>query len=194
MNITQPWNVSRSIQGLAREKTDLLYQSLDEILSRRIAEKIINRLERAGSMDELFPENEYIGEKYVLLSHNSTFWKGNLRSRFLGFAKKAEKNNDIQNNFIDLLVMLSSYMRYGSGIVKKADIEEIIRDKEIFDAIWAAALSSPIQPRFFGEIMKAKIRCEKIVPYGLDIPEWGKLMEKEFMESSQEQQEQKEKR
>ena len=85
--------------------------------------------------------------------------------------------------------MLSSYISYGSGIFSKEDIEEIIRDKEIFDAIWGAALSSPIQPRFFGEIMKAKIRCEKIIPYVLDIPEWGKLMEKEFMESYQEQKE-----
>lgn len=189
LNITKPWNISRSIQGFAKEKTDLLYQSLDEILSKRVAEKIINRFERAGGIDELLPENEYISEKYVLFRHKSPFWEGSFRLKFLELSDKAQKDIDIQNNFIELLVMLSSYISYGSGIFSKADIEEIIRDKEIFAAIWGAALSSPIQPRFFGEIMKAKIRCEKIMPYVLDIPEWGKLMEKEFMESSQEQKE-----
>jgi len=187
LEITKPWRGSRRIQGLNVKETEVLYQSLDNILSKGVAEKIIKRFGRAGGIGELYSENEYLSEKYVLFRHKSPFWKGRFRSKFLQIADKAQKDIDIQDNFIEMLVMLSSYITYGSGIFSRADIEEIIRDTEIFDAIWVAALSSPIQPRFFGEIMKAKIKCEKIVPYVLDIPEWGKLMEKEFMESSQEQ-------
>jgi hypothetical protein len=141
-----------------------LRDQLCSVVLPRFGKQIIGRFREPGFGISVFSEEKETHEvRRMLLDVNSALWK-ELRSDALAVFAEASSSLAIQENAYELLHLTDYKLHEQGNAEEQSQIMALVSDKEIVDALWAAATATQLSPnatwglhRFAKKIGKLKL-------------------------------------
>jgi len=175
MGVLAPWQEGDFPWEDHGKLIDDLRKKLVDIAEPHLAGKIIGHFKNRGGISSLWGHDTNIEQKYVLFNINGPLWQGEKLQQLIDVFDDAKINSITHNNVYEFVRMLSYGIKESIGVSnKREDLEAIIKNNELAEAIWNALISRPIQYR--GHSKVREIRSQFIAISGREehfpLPHW----------------------
>ena len=123
-----------------------LHQRLSIKILPRLAIQVLDGLSEPGYVQRVWThDKETFQIRCLLLAHEGPLWKGT-RKELLERIKDAANNQVIQENVYDLLQWFEHVFNERAGTGDAESLNKLFKDKELLDALWAAATAKTLSP------------------------------------------------
>lgn len=166
-----------------------LIRELRTDLAKHAAETLLAAFASPDSLDALLAGNRNVTMRRILLLPSSPLYRDNdYRKAFLDLAERAMSDPVIQSNFVEFVERLF-YEAVEGGSLGRDELRKLFRDVDVIEAVWRAALATPLNARTAGGL---RLRRRRLVDDGvltetdanslLPLPEWWAVLEDTFLE------------
>lgn len=150
MKALQPLSLSHSAFASAQEIA--LRKKLAKPILSRYSQQICESFHEHGFVSSLVPNDNNMFEiRKILLDPDGPLWCTNSVAVY-SMLKCAENELAVQLNILDLLHLFKGVLRTYSGHAPAQAIEKLLGNKRRSLALWKAAIVSPLNNRFIGEM------------------------------------------
>jgi hypothetical protein len=137
-------------QGPARE----LYKKLCNKLLSKLAKQVVRNLAEADFGSRIFNEDSDTYEiRQLVISPQSPLWT-ECKADALSMLKEATAKPNIQENAYELLHLFDYKLHEERGHNDEQQVKNLLAQKEIREAIWAAATATPLSPLAAGRLQR----------------------------------------
>lgn len=153
---------------------------LHGIVMPRFAEQTLARFKEEGFVERVFREDaEDRSARELLLAETGELWRG-LRRPALEQLSSASREPVVQRNAVELLYRFDHMLKQQPGHHETSLVEKLLKNKKIAKALWAAAVSSRLNPRMIGQLRELPAKLEG---FGVKVRTprwWTEVLEKAF--------------
>jgi hypothetical protein len=132
-------------------------RDLGEKLEARVSPLLLARLSLSLGMEMFWGDTSRRTKTLLFAAPSPIFSDATLRHTFLRLARDSAAGDPIiAENFLTYLRMLG-YAAFGEAMTfDRAGARRLLKDHEVVAAVWAAALTSPLQPRQVGGLAQTR--------------------------------------
>ncbi|MBA5871213.1 MAG: hypothetical protein GDA68_14620 [Nitrospira sp. CR2.1] len=133
-----------------------LAKSLVRTLTPFIAGELYDLFSKRGGVNSLWPREQFLVHKYILLNKKSSFYSVHGLSRLRELASQADHNSDINENFYHFLNLIHHTVKKGMPLLSPDEVVPLASDSEIIGIIWKAATARQIQFRMISSLIETR--------------------------------------
>ena len=175
---------SRSLYGHPSPKFDHntaaagLYRKLCDVTLPKFAHQLISDFREADFIQRLIQEENTFEARCIMWDAKGPLW-GSLRTEFLQVLAEAPSSQSIQSNAYELLHWFVLRHEGNTPGDPKA-MQSLLSDQAVFDALWNAAIATPLAPRGVHQIRTLPGVIHKLGTK-LALPSWWIEIAKTFI-------------
>ena len=121
-----------------------LHERLSRAIKPRLAAQVIAGLRQPDYVQRIWTQDKGTAQiRCVFLAHDGPLWK-DARTEFLAAIEDAGSSLTVQDNVYDLLHWFEHGFSEHAGSGDADNLKKLFQDKELLDALWAAATARPL--------------------------------------------------